>query len=121
MALNKTEIEKFKTILEKLRTKIFKNLEETTKNVTRNDEKKGYSQHQADEGTDDFEKNINIEVSNKEHTILQQIDRSLEKIKEGTYGICDLTNEEIPIKRLEAMPYATTTVKAQEKLEKGLF
>ena len=44
-----------------------------------------------------------------------------EKIEEGTYGICDITGEEIPLARLEAVPYATMTVKAQEKFEKGLL
>ena len=53
--------------------------------------------------------------------MLRQIDRALEKIDENTYGICDLSGEEIPLKRLEAIPYATMTVKAQEQLEKGRF
>ncbi|MBI3236584.1 MAG: TraR/DksA family transcriptional regulator, partial [Chlamydiales bacterium] len=39
----------------------------------------------------------------------------------GTYGVCDITEEEIPLPRLEAIPYATMTVKAQEKFEKGLL
>ena len=42
-------------------------------------------------------------------------------MEEGTYGVCDVTGEEIPVKRLEAVPYATMTVQAQEKYEKGLL
>ena len=52
--------------------------------------------------------------------LLRQIDRALEKINEGTYGVCDVSGEEIPIKRLEAVPYAVMTVKSQERWEKGL-
>jgi DnaK suppressor protein len=62
-----------------------------------------------------------LEVTNKEFNLLRQIDRALEKIQEGTYGVCDLSGEEIPLKRLEAIPYATMTVRAQEKFEKGLI
>ena len=40
---------------------------------------------------------------------------------EGTYGLDDITGEEIPIKRLEAIPYACMTVQSQEKFEKGLL
>ena len=45
----------------------------------------------------------------------------MEKIEDGTYGICDITSDEIPLPRLEAIPYATMTVKAQDKFEKGLL
>ena len=84
------------------------------------EEGKGYSQHQADEGTDDFDRSISLQVSDEEFKILRQIDRALEKIEDQTYGICDVTGDEIPMARLEAIPYATMTVKAQEMLEKGM-
>jgi len=89
--------------------------------VTAPDESKGYSQHQADEGTDDFVRTVSLEVSSKEFSILRQIERALEKIDEETYGVCDITGEEIPMARLDAVPYATMTVKAQDKFEKGLL
>jgi DnaK suppressor protein len=121
MPLKKHEIAQFKKKLEELRTQITLAVEGTKKEVTAPDESKGYSQHSADEGTDDFVKQINLEVTNKEFGLLRQIDRALEKIEEGTYGVCDISGEEIPSKRLEAVPYATMTVKAQEKFEKGLL
>ena len=121
MSLNKKEIAVFKNRLEELKAKVMRTVQGTKEVVTQPDESKGYSQHSADEGTDDFVKNINLEVSSKEFELLRQIDRALEKIEENTYGICDITGEEIPIKRLEAVPYATMTVKAQEKFEKGLI
>lgn len=121
MPLKKNEIADFKARLEELRKRVMRTVQGTKEAVTQPDEAKGYSQHSADEGTDDFVKNINLEVTNKEFGLLRQIDRALEKIEEGTYGICDITGEEIAIKRLEAVPYATMTVKAQEKFEKGLI
>ena len=121
MPLKKNEIVAFKQRLEEMRSQVLLAIEGSKKEVTSPDEAKGYSQHSADEGTDDFVKNVNLQVTNKEFTLLRQIDRALEKIDEGTYGICDITEEEIPLKRLEAVPYATMTVKAQEKLEKGIL
>ncbi|MEN9654538.1 MAG: hypothetical protein RL235_650 [Chlamydiota bacterium] len=121
MPLKKNEIATFKKRLEDLRVQVTKALQGTKKEATMPDEAKGYSQHSADEGTDDFVKNVNLEVTSQEFTILRHIDRALEKIEDGTYGYCDITNEEIPMKRLEAIPYATMTVKAQEKFEKGLL
>ena len=121
MPLKPEEIEEFKEVLLKLKNKITRAINGAKEEVKELDESKGYSQHQADEGTDDFGKTINMEVSNKEYLILRQIERSLEKINEGTYGICDITKKEIPKPRLLAIPYANMTVEAQDRVEKGLL
>ena len=121
MPLTQHDIARFKRKLEELRDQITNQVRGASETVKVPDEGKGYSQHQADEGTDDFVRTISLEVSDKEIKVLRQIERALEKISENTYGICDLTEEEIPLARLEAIPYATMTVKAQEKLEKGLI
>lgn len=121
MPLKKNDVLRFKKRLEDLRNQLTHSLKGSTAEVKTPDEATGYSQHQADQGTDDFDRTISLEVTTREYNILRQIDRALEKIGENTYGICDVTNEEIPIARLEAVPYATMTVKAQEQLEKGLL
>lgn len=46
------------------------------------------------------------------------VERALEKIKEGTYGVCDATGERIPKGRLEAMAEAIYTVEARRTLER---
>jgi DnaK suppressor protein len=121
MTLKKSDIARFKGRLEEMKKQMTQLVRGAAEEVKTNDESKGYSQHQADEGTDDFNRTISLEVTNKEFSILRQIDRALTKIEEGTYGECDITGEEIPLARLEAVPYATMTVKAQEKFEKGLL
>ncbi len=117
--MKKSEQEKFRKILVDMRAQITNSVREASEDVKAVDAVKGYSQHQADEGTDDFGRTISLSVSQEEQAILRQIDRALEKIDEGSYGKCDLTGKAIPVKRLEAIPYACMTVEAQEKLEKG--
>lgn len=121
MSLTKKEIAYFKSRLEELKSQITKQLQGSTEEVKRPDEATGYSQHQADQGTDDFDRTINLEVTNEEYKLLKQVEEALKKIEAGTYGICEVSGEEIPKARLEAIPYATMTVKAQEQLEKGLI
>src|SRR6266478_6378219 len=116
MSLKKAEIAKFKKRLEDMRDHLIHSLKGSTAEVKTPDESTGYSQHQADQGTDDFDRTISLEVTSREYSLLKQIDRALEKITDGTYGICDITGEEIPVARLEAVPYATMTVKAQEQI-----
>jgi DnaK suppressor protein len=121
VALKKNEIAKFRKRLEEMRSQLSRSLKGSTEEVKTSDEAAGYSQHQADQGTDDFDRTISLEVSSREYGILRQIERALEKMDEGTYGVCDITGEDIPVARLEAVPYATMTVKAQDQLEKGLI
>jgi DnaK suppressor protein len=120
MALKKADIEKFKTRLEQLKARLQKMIRGGASEVTTPDEATGYSQHQADEGTDEFDRTIGFGVIDDEYKVLRQVERALEKIKDGTYGKCDVTGDEIPVARLEAIPYATMTVRAQEQYEKGL-
>jgi DnaK suppressor protein len=121
MSLKKQDIARFKKRLEELKAQMTQLVRDTSAQVKTPEESRGYSQHQADEGTDDFDRSITLEVTSKEVGIIRQIERALEKIDENTYGVCDISGEEIPLPRLEAIPYATMTVKAQEKFEKGLL
>ena len=121
MRLKKSDIEKFKKRLLEMRAQYTQLVRHVSEEVKSAEQSKGYSQHQADEGTDDFDRSVSLQVTDEEFKIIRQIDRALEKIDENTYGICDITNEEIALPRLEAIPYATMTVKAQEMLEKGLL
>jgi len=121
MPLTKKEIEKYKEQLLIMRDNITRVLQGSAEEVKKPDEATGYSQHQADQGTDDFDRTISLEVTGKEFEILRQVNRALEKIEEGNYGVCDISEKEIPKKRLDAVPYATMTVEAQEKWEKGLI
>ncbi len=120
MPLKKSDIEEYKKQLIELRVQLSGNLDEVSKEVRTPEEAKGFSQHQADAGTDDFVRNVNLNIGSKEREILDQIDRALEKIEEGTYGKCDASGDYIPVKRLDAIPYATRTSAEQEKFEKEL-
>ena len=54
-----------------------------------------------------------------EQDVLFEIDEAIRRIENGTYGICEMTDEPINIERLEALPYVRHSIKAQSELEKG--
>lgn len=117
--MKKADLKYFEDKLLSLRAEIAKTLEGTTQQLRNADESKGYSQHQADVGSDEYDRALALNLSTREFELLTHIDHALSKIEDGTYGICEISGEAIPRGRLEAIPYATTTVKAQEMLEKG--
>ena len=56
------------------------------------------------------------EVENRE---LQQVEVALTKMKEGSYGKCDACNTNIPLARLQALPYAVYCIKCKRAAEKA--
>lgn len=119
MPLETEETLRFRDRLVGIRDQLTKILRGSTTEARLPEETRGYSQHQADEGSDDFDRSMNLQMTAKEFDMLNQVERALNKIEEGTYGVCDLSGEDIPLPRLEAVPYATMTVRSQEKVEKG--
>ena len=65
-----------------------------------------------------FEREMDASVGEGIERRLGEVDRALQKIEEGTYGVCDDTGEEIPRGRLEAVPEAIRTVEAQQRFER---
>ncbi len=66
------------------------------------------------------ETDLNYEIRSKERAtkLIAKIDVALSKIEKGTYGFCEETGEPIDLKRLEARPVATLSIKAQERHER---
>jgi DnaK suppressor protein len=65
-----------------------------------------------------FDREMDASVGEGIERRLGEVERALQKIEEGTYGVCDDTGEEIPRGRLEAVPEAVRTVEAQQRFER---
>lgn len=73
-----------------------------------------YGQHLADAGSESFERDIAYNLLSNEKEILAEIDAAIERIKNGTYGICEITGQPIPESRLESIPFTRCTKEGQE-------
>jgi DnaK suppressor protein len=49
---------------------------------------------------------------------LHQIERALQRLKQGTYGVCEACGCKIPVGRLNALPYTTLCIACQREMEK---
>ncbi len=68
----------------------------------------------ADEATNLFDRERDRAAIDNMTRILGKVNRALEKIDEGTYGQSDIDGTPIPLERLEALPYALTTVDQED-------
>jgi RNA polymerase-binding protein DksA len=73
--------------------------------------------HMADIGSDNFEQEFTLSLMENDGGTLTQIEASLERIEEGTYGQCEECGVKIPKTRLNAIPYATLCIRCAEQQE----
>ena len=112
-----------KAFLKKARDTLTTRKEQILKQL--NEEVKEGKESALDEGMDTYDlaseertREINLILSDRDREKLQAIEEALERIRAGTYGICDMCEEEIASERLEALPFTRLCVSCQSDLEK---
>jgi DnaK suppressor protein len=81
-------------------------------------EASAFGMHQADAGSDAYDRDFALSLLSQEQDALYEIDEALKRIEVGTYGKCEMSGKSIPHARLEAIPFARFTVECQSQLEK---
>jgi DnaK suppressor protein len=81
-------------------------------------EASAFGMHQADAGSDAYDRDFALSLLSQEQDALYEIDQALKRIELGTYGVCEMSGKPISHARLEAIPFARFTVECQSQLEK---
>lgn len=77
------------------------------------------TQDTVDKASNSYSKELFFRQSTNDRQTLALIDEALERIEDGTFGICPISGREIEPKRLEAVPWAKYTIEVQESIERG--
>lgn len=72
-----------------------------------------------DAAYDTAQDEVNSQLAEVESRELASIENALERMKEGTYGQCEVCGGKIPMARLDALPYATVCIGCQRELERS--
>ena len=72
-----------------------------------------FRMHMAEAGTDMMEREKAFLLIQKQEKYLRSIERALQRIKEGNYGICSKCGNPIPVDRLMAVPVTTQCIKCK--------
>ena len=81
-------------------------------------EASAFGMHQADAGSDAYDRDFALNLLSQEQDALYEIDEALKRIELGTYGTCEMSGKPINHERLEAIPFTRYTVECQSQLEK---
>jgi DnaK suppressor protein len=76
-----------------------------------------FSTHMADAGTDVYDRDFALGMLSTDQDALYQVEQALDRIRNGTYGYCELTGKPIEPGRLEAIPWTRFSLAAEKKLE----
>jgi DnaK suppressor protein len=92
--------------------------QDTLRSRAEGSEASAFGMHQADAGSDAYDRDFALSLLSQEQDALYEIDQALKRIEMGTYGTCEMSGKPIPRARLEAIPFARFTVECQSQLEK---
>ncbi|MDB6148531.1 MAG: transcriptional regulator, TraR/DksA family [Spartobacteria bacterium] len=81
------------------------------------EEKPVWSEHMADAGTDNYDQDFALSMASSEQNAIYEIEEAMRRIKEGTFGICELTGKPIEPARLTAIPWTRFSADAERELE----
>jgi DnaK suppressor protein len=118
--LKKKDLKRFRELLHEKREEILKSAKRTlSEDMTLDPDD---LPDEMDLASSEYLQSFTFRLRGREKTFLKKIDHALQKIEEGTFGICEECEEPISIKRLEARPETTLCIRCkedQERIEKA--
>ena len=124
---SKTKLAKFRKSIEEKMGNVSEDVDTIREGLGTASNKQGgvtpdsiYSLHMADAGTDSHEQEKNFMLMNRGSDYFKNLEIALERIDEGTFGICKICDDLIPEERMMEVPNATQCVDCKEKGKLGL-
>jgi DnaK suppressor protein len=122
--LTEKDLEHFQSLLLAERTRLEEEREQIRSRAGSVDgalpeEGEGGDDDTADLAAAMMDKEMDLSVEDEIEDMLGAIDHALQKIEDGTYGVCDMSGQQIPKSRLELIPWAALTVECQALAEGG--
>jgi RNA polymerase-binding protein DksA len=117
--LSKEELKHFQQILLEKRAEVLRDLEIMRASLQDENNSEGinssYSMHMADHGTETLDREQRFMFIARDERYLGYIDKALERIKNGIYGICVKSGLPIPKERLEAVPHTAVRIEYKNR------
>jgi DnaK suppressor protein len=116
MALNKSQIEDFRLLLQEKRNRLLSEAKRTLDHdmVIDSDER----MDEVDQASSEYMQAFSFRLRGRERFLMDKIEHALLKIDQGTFGICEECEEPISLKRLQARPEAQLCIQCKEAQEK---
>ncbi len=114
--MDKKELNRFKKLLEDRKREVLRDARRTLSEEAAVDTDD--LPDEIDLASSEYHQSMVFRLRDREKFLLEKIDRALDRIKAGSYGICEQCDDPIQVQRLEARPVTTLCLKCKEEQEK---
>ena len=115
--LNQKESKRFKKLLEENKRALLLSAKKTLSEEATFDTDD--LPDEIDLASSEYTQSMVFRLRDREKFLLKKIDDALARIESGTYGICEICEEDLSVKRLEARPVTTMCIRCKEEQEKA--
>jgi len=118
--MKKEDLEFFKNLLAERLNELLSHADNTVTGMTK--PKENFADP-TDRASHEADRSFELRIRDREHKLIKKIRNALERIENGTFGICETCDEEISIQRLKARPVTTQCIDCktrEEDMEKAL-
>jgi DnaK suppressor protein len=114
--VNQKDLKRFKKILEEQKRALLQQARKTLSEEAAFDTDD--LPDEIDLASSEYTQSMVFRLRDREKFLLKKIDDAMARIESGTFGICEICEEEISVKRLEARPVTTMCIRCKEEQEK---
>lgn len=114
--LNQKDMKRFKKMLDESKKDLLKSAKKTLMEESNFDTDD--LPDEIDLASSEYTQSMVFRLRDREKFLLKKIDKALQRIEDGTFGVCERCDEEISVKRLEARPVTTLCIRCKEEQEK---
>jgi len=117
---NKRELERFRIMLVRKRAELVGdvNTMESEALLGQSGALSNTPSHTAEQGSEAYEQALSLDLAAADRKLIKEIDDAIERIKVGTFGLCQITGKPIKVDRLEELPWARYSIEAARELER---
>jgi DnaK suppressor protein len=112
--MKKKDLEFFKELLSQRLEELLSQADNTVSGMTA--QKENFPDP-TDRASLEADRNFMLRIRDREHKLIKKIKKALDRIENGTFGICDSCGEDISIKRIKARPVTTQCIECKTKEE----
>ncbi|MDY6906338.1 MAG: RNA polymerase-binding protein DksA [Thermodesulfobacteriota bacterium] len=112
--MKKKDIEFFRELLTNRLNELLEQADDTVSGMTTDEET---FPDPTDRASHESDRNFMLRIRDREHKLIKKIKKALERIDNGTFGQCEVCEEDISLERLKARPVTTQCIKCKTKEE----